>query len=433
MRKMNVYMSTELGENTYQTTLKNGLDVYICKKEGFQKKVGLFGTKYGSLTNDFMDIATSKRVQVPAGIAHFLEHKLFEKEGDNALDIFSRIGVSANAYTSLDQTVYYFETIEKFEPALEVLVRLVKEPYFTDENVKKEQGIIDQELLMYQDEPSYMVYFNMLRAMYQKSPINVDVVGTLESIASITKELLYTCYHTFYSPQNMFFIVVGDVDVETTINSIEENIKKYEKGYEKDEKKAIIQKFMEEEPPEIKTPYVEGKMDVYMPQISVGYKMDMVEKSQILKRQIVADFINHMYFSRLSNFYEEEYQKGVLNEPLYFDYEGGEGFSHVVISGASVKIEELKNDLQQYLDKIIHSEIDTDLFDLIKKKKIGYIEFMADNMRTSYTRIIESIINETALYEDIQILKDIKKEDIKDFLQLLESQKEVVSVILPKE
>lgn len=433
MRKMNVYMSTELGENTYQTTLKNGLDVYICKKEGFQKKVGLFGTKYGSLTNDFMDIATSKRVQVPAGIAHFLEHKLFEKEGDNALDIFSRIGVSANAYTSLDQTVYYFETIEKFEPALEVLVRLVKEPYFTDENVKKEQGIIDQELLMYQDEPSYMVYFNMLRAMYQKSPINVDVVGTLESIASITKELLYTCYHTFYSPQNMFFIVVGDVDVETTINSIEENIKKYEKGYEKDEKKAIIQKFMEEEPSEIKTPYVEGKMDVYMPQISVGYKMDMVEKSQILKRQIVADFINHMYFSRLSNFYEEEYQKGVLNEPLYFDYEGGEGFSHVVISGASVKIEELKTDLQQYLDKIIHSEIDTDLFDLIKKKKIGYIEFMADNMRTSYTRIIESIINETALYEDIQILKDIKKEDIKNFLQLLESQKEVVSVILPKE
>ena len=433
MRKMNVYMSTELGENTYQTTLKNGLDVYICKKEGFQKKVGLFGTKYGSLTNDFMDIATSKRVQVPAGIAHFLEHKLFEKEGDNALDIFSRIGVSANAYTSLDQTVYYFETIEKFEPALEVLVRLVKEPYFTDENVKKEQGIIDQELLMYQDEPSYMVYFNMLRAMYQKSPINVDVVGTLESIASITKELLYTCYHTFYSPQNMFFIVVGDVDVETTIDSIEENIKKYEKGYEKDEKKAIIQKFMEEEPPEIKTPYVEGKMDVYMPQISVGYKMDMVEKSQILKRQIVADFINHMYFSRLSNFYEEEYQKGVLNEPLYFDYEGGEGFSHVVISGASVKIEELKTDLQQYLDKIIHSEIDTDLFDLIKKKKIGYIEFMADNMRTSYTRIIESIINETALYEDIQILKDIKKEDIKNFLQLLESQKEVVSVILPKE
>lgn len=433
MRKMNVYMSTELGENTYQTTLKNGLDVYICKKEGFQKKVGLFGTKYGSLTNDFMDIATSKRVQVPAGIAHFLEHKLFEKEGDNALDIFSRIGVSANAYTSLDQTVYYFETIEKFEPALEVLVRLVKEPYFTDENVKKEQGIIDQELLMYQDEPSYMVYFNMLRAMYQKSPINVDVVGTLESIASITKELLYTCYHTFYSPQNMFFIVVGDVDVETTIDSIEENIKKYEKGYEKDEKKAIIQKFMEEEPSEIKTPYVEGKMDVYMPQISVGYKMDMVEKSQILKRQIVADFINHMYFSRLSNFYEEEYQKGVLNEPLYFDYEGGEGFSHVVISGASVKIEELKTDLQQYLDKIIHSEIDTDLFDLIKKKKIGYIEFMADNMRTSYTRIIESIINETALYEDIQILKDIKKEDIKNFLQLLESQKEVVSVILPKE
>ena len=152
MRKITVNVSNELGEKTYTTTLDNGLKVYICKKEGFSKKIGLFGTKYGSLINDFVDITTGKRIKVPDGIAHFLEHKLFEKEGANALDLFSKMGVSSNAYTSFDQTVFYFETIDKFKESIEMLVKLIKEPYFTDENVEKEQGIIGQEIGMYDDE-----------------------------------------------------------------------------------------------------------------------------------------------------------------------------------------------------------------------------------------------------------------------------------------
>lgn len=128
----------------------------------------MFGTKYGSVVNDFIDITTGKRIKVPDGIAHFLEHKLFEKEGANALDLFSKIGVSSNAYTSFDQTVYYFETSEKFAESIAMLVKLIKEPYFTDENVEKEQGIIGQEISMYDDDPSFMVYFNTLKAMYQK-------------------------------------------------------------------------------------------------------------------------------------------------------------------------------------------------------------------------------------------------------------------------
>ena len=221
MNKIGLEVSEELGESTFSTVLDNGLQVFICKKKGFNKKIGLFGTKYGSVVNDFIDITTGERMKVPDGIAHFLEHKLFEKEGANALDLFSKMGVSSNAYTSFDQTVYYFETSEKFEESIEMLVKLIKEPYFTDENVQKEQGIIGQEISMYDDDPSFKVYFNALRAMYQVNPVRIDIAGTIESISHITKDLLYTCYNTFYSPQNMFFIVVGDVDVDETFKIIE--------------------------------------------------------------------------------------------------------------------------------------------------------------------------------------------------------------------
>ena len=259
MHKISVENSEELNESTFSTVLDNGLSVYICKKSGFGKKIGLFGTKYGSVINDFVDITTGKRMKVPDGIAHFLEHKLFEKEGANALDLFSKMGVSSNAYTSFDQTVYFFETNEKFEESIAMLVKLIKEPYFTDENVQKEQGIIGQEISMYDDDSNFMVYFNALRAMYQKNPVRIDIAGTIESISHITKELLYTSYNTFYSPQNMFFVVVGDVDVDETIKIIEDNIKKYDNNVPS----TKIEKFIEEEPKQIAQKEILQKMDIY--------------------------------------------------------------------------------------------------------------------------------------------------------------------------
>ena len=432
MNKITVNMSKELGEETFVTTLKNGLKVCICKKPGFEKKIGMFGTKYGSITNHFVDITTGKETKVPDGIAHFLEHKLFEKEGANALDLFSKMGVSSNAYTSFDQTVFYFETIDKFDKSVEMLVKLIKEPYFTDENVQKEQGIIGQEISMYDDEPNFMVYFNALRAMYIKNPVRIDIAGTIESISHITKDLLYTCYNTFYSPQNMFFLVVGDVDVEKTISLIEENIKKYEEDYDNKKEIVNIEKFSEKEPDEINTKEIIGNMDIYMPLICIGYKLNVVDGKTSLKRQIISEFISDMYFSKLSDFYEEEYNKGLISEELSFDYEGSNEFSHIIISGSSVNIDELKNDLINYFDRLKEKDIDLDLFNLIKKKKIGYTCLCADNLNISYRRIIDSIINDTKIYGDIDILNSITPDDIKEFLNLLDSKKQVVSIINQK-
>ncbi len=432
MNKIEVSNCKELEEQTYKTILKNGLEVYICKKKGFKKKIGMFGTKYGSVINEFVDITRNKRIKVPDGIAHFLEHKLFEQEGANALDLFSKIGVSSNAYTTFDHTVYFFETMDKFNEGIELLIKLVKTPYFTDENVQKEQGIIAQEIKMYDDDPNFAVYFNALRAMYNTNPVRIDIAGTVESISHITKEYLYTCYNTFYSPQNMFIVVVGDVDVDLTINLIEKNIKLYEKDYDKNNKIDKIETFSQEEIKDIAKKEIEQKMDIYMPQLCIGYKLNIVTESEIVKRSLVCDIISDLYFSKITPFFEKEYEKGILSDVPTFGYEGTATFAHAILFASSTNIDKLKFDLCEYLEEIKQQDIDTEMFELIKKKKIGELIRRADNLNISYRRIIESSLNSFDIYEDVKILKDLNKEDIKQFLNLLDVSKQVISIIREK-
>ena len=428
MHKISVENSEELNESTFSTVLDNGLSVYICKKSGFGKKIGLFGTKYGSVINDFVDITTGKRMKVPDGIAHFLEHKLFEKEGANALDLFSKMGVSSNAYTSFDQTVYFFETNEKFEESIAMLVKLIKEPYFTDENVQKEQGIIGQEISMYDDDSNFMVYFNALRAMYQKNPVRIDIAGTIESISHITKELLYTCYNTFYSPQNMFFVVVGDVDVDETIKIIEDNIKKYDNNVPS----TKIEKFIEEEPKQIAQKEISQKMDIYLPQICIGYKLGLVPGREVVKNEILVNVISDMYFSKQSDFFEKEYNLGRVNGSIDMQYEGSEYFSHVIISTTSTQLEQVEKDIVEYIEKIKQEDVDKELFETIRRKKIGEAILESDSLSISYRKVIDSVLNNTNVYLDMDILNELTAEDVKEFLKQLNEDNRVTSKILSK-
>lgn len=432
MNRCEVEVCKTLDENTYKTVLKNGLEVYICKKKGFKKKIGMFGTKYGSVINDFVDITKNERIKVPDGIAHFLEHKLFEQEGENALDLFSKIGVSSNAYTTFDHTVYFFETMDKFEEGMKLLIKLVKTPYFTDENVQKEQGIIAQEIKMYDDDPGFVVYFNALRAMYNENPVRIDIAGTVESISNITKDYLYTCYNTFYSSQNMFIVIVGDVDVQNTIDLIEENIKIYEKDYESKKEIQKIETFSVKEDEHICKKEETKKMDIYMPQICIGYKLDVVDGVTAMKRNIICDIISDLYFSKMTKFYEEEYNKGILSEEVSLSYEGTSTFSHALLFACSTNIDVLKGDLLKYLEEIKKSPIDGEMFEIIKKKKIGEMIRRADNLNVSYRRIIESLLSNIDIYEDVRVLENITKEDIKEFLNSLDVEKQVISIVREK-
>ena len=414
-----------LSETIHKTVLSNGLEVYICVKPGFTKKIGMFGTKYGSINNDFIDILTNKRVDVPDGVAHFLEHKLFEKEGENSLDLFSKEGISANAYTSFDHTVYYFETINKFKKGLEMLIELVKTPYFTVENVKKEQGIIGQEISMYDDDPNFNVYFNTLRAMYINHPVRIDIAGTIDSISKIDKDILYTCYNTFYNPNNMFIVIIGDVEVSDTLSIIEDNIKLYEKNI----KSEKVIKFGVNEPKNILQKKIEKDMGLYMPQISIGYKLMPTEKNEIVKREVISDIISEMYFSKSSKFYEIEYNKGAVSDDIDFTYEGTTDFSHIIISTTSTKSDMIQSDIFSYIDELKSGEIDKKLFQNTKRRKIGENIVESENLNNSYRRIIDSILHESQLYHDIEILNEITIEDIKDFLNTLDYTKAVVSIV----
>ena len=289
--------------------------------------------------------------------------------------------------------------------------------------------IIGQEIGMYDDDPGFSVYFNALRAMYINHPIRIDIAGTVETISHINKELLYTCYNTFYSPQNMFYIVVGDVDVEETIDLIEKNIKKYDKNNISHEE---IKKYIVHEPEEINKKEIIKEMEIYMPLLCIGYKLNVVSEYENIKRQIICEIISDLYFSKISDFYEDEYNKGIVADEISFDYEGTDNFSHVIISASSTKVDNLKKDIINYIEKIKDDEINIDKFNLVKKKKIGYTEFSADNLNSSYRRIIEHSLYGEDLYCDIKILNEIKPEDIKEFLKDLNVENQVISVVKGK-
>ena len=416
------------GEKVYKTVLNNGLKIFVCPKPGFTKKIGMYGTIYGSIDNDFIDITTGNRIKVEDGIAHFLEHKLFEQEGDNALDVFAKMGVSSNAYTSFDHTVYFFETSSKYDECLEKLLDFVNTPYFTDANVEKEKGIIGQEIRMYDDEPNAVVYYNALRAMYSKHPLKIDIAGTVESVNRIDKEALYSCYNTFYNSANMFVIVIGDVDVNYTIDKINREMKK-----NSSRNSAKVDRFYPSEPKQISQKEIEKKIDVYLPYICLGFKHGKQSGNINVKNTVIVDMLNEMCFSTMSDFYEEMYNESVINEPIQISYECGADFAHTIIFATSKQYRECEFRIKEYIKKLKENGVDQELFDIVKKKKQGEYIHQTEDLMKVHRQIIDSIIQNTSVYDDMNALEAITKQDIDNFIkEYLTEESLVISRVIEK-
>ncbi len=417
------------GEKVYKYELEDGLKVYICPKKGFSKKVGMYGTHFGSIDTDFYDIQEKKRKRVPDGIAHFLEHKLFEQEDGNALDLFAKMGVSSNAYTSYDHTVYFFETNDKFEECLKTLFDFITTPYFTDENVEKEKGIIEQELNMYEDSPDSVVYYNVMRAMYNNYPLNVDIGGTVESVYSITKEELYSCYNTFYAPQNMFVIIIGDVDIESTVKMIKER-----HGGAKRDELSIPQRFYPEEPENIAMREIEKKLDVFMPSICIGFKSSKKDGKTNIRNALITEIINEAAFSDLSDFYEDMYNAGLLTEPMYMTYESGKDFSHTLVFFQSLKYKECEEKFNEHLAALKENGISEELFNIVLNKKIGQEIYNSESMMQVSREVIDSIIEDTEVFETSKVLGEITVKDVNNYIKNeFNTDKMVISRVLPKD
>ena len=414
---MQIIENLKVKEKVYIEKLKNGLTVMIIPKKNTHKKYAIFGTHFGSIDNRFVAPGQDTETQIPDGVAHFLEHKMFEQEnGTNSLDTLSALGVDANAYTTNDHTAYLFECTENFDEALAELMNYVQNPYFTDENVEKEKGIIGQEITMYDDDPASKVFLNILDCLYQKNPIKLDVAGTIDSISKITKETLYTCYNTFYNPSNMALVLCGDFKPEELI----EQIKKYivDKPMQ-----GEIKRIYPEEPEEIKQQEKEERMEVSKPIFVIGIKDKVPQKEEIVKRHIAVEIILHIIIGESSNLYKKLYEQGYLISEPNFEYEFAKEYAHIIISGQSKDPHAILQMLKEEIKQMKQEGIQKETFDRIKRKLYGNyitdyneVALIARMFLSDYFNNINSF-DYLEEYETVtieyaeQVLKEVMKEE----------------------
>ncbi|MEE0265680.1 MAG: pitrilysin family protein, partial [Acutalibacteraceae bacterium] len=332
------------GNKYYKINHKSGLTIYAYPKEGFKSTYAIFGAKYGSINTTFKK-DNGEQIVVPDGIAHYLEHKLFECEDGDAFVKYAKTGASANAYTSFDKTCYLFSCADNFEESLKILLEFVQEPYFTEETVQKEQGIIGQEIRMYDDDPNWRVMFNLLGAMYHTHPVKIDIAGTVESIAEITPQKLYDCYNGFYNLHNMALVVVGGC---ATTDMVIEMADKYLK----DSPEKDVTSTFPAEADSVVTDYVEQRFPVSVPMFHLGFK-ESVDKERLSSKEMAESAI--LLFavaSGSSDLYQTLEDKGLINNS--FDYEHFEGpyYSSVFFGGESTNPQEAARIIREYIDNL---------------------------------------------------------------------------------
>lgn len=318
----------ELDETLYRETLENGLTVLVVPRKGFTKKLAYFVTDFGSIHTDFR--LDGKEYHAPAGVAHYLEHKMFDLPGDRDVSAeFAALGASTNAFTSYDMTAYYFSCTDHFDECLRLLLEFVSTPYFTEESVEKERGIIDQEIGMNEDAPDSVVFDNLMAAMYAVHPIRQPILGTSETIREITPEVLYTCHRAFYAPGNMLLCVVGDVDPESVASAAREVL-----GSEKKETGVKLRDWQEEMTcPKAET---ECSMEVAMPTFHLAFKCEpLTHGDAAIREEMVADLAAEALFGESSELYLRLYEEGVIDSSFGGGFETVDGCAMLLCSGDS--------------------------------------------------------------------------------------------------
>ena len=353
-----------IDESLYSAVLPNGLPVYVLKKPGFKLGYAVYATNYGGAHRRFN--LGGEWHDTPAGVAHFLEHKLFDMpDGDNALNILSANGAQPNAFTSSGMTAYYFDCTQGFEENLKMLLRFVSTPYFTPETVQKEQGIIGQEIGMVEDNPGFVVYNRLMRLLYRHNPIRDQVAGTAESIAEITADTLYNCHKAFYAPSNMVLCVAGDVDPDEIYRIAEEILPK--------EKSDIPRADLgeKEDGLPIETRHTEY-MEVSAPQFLIGAKVTPAENGDALLRQkLVAQLALRTIFGSSGSFYTGLYAEGILNRGYDYEIDYTAETATIMIGGESSEPEKVFDEISKLIDSVRENGINEADFERAKKASFG--------------------------------------------------------------
>ena len=399
--------------STYVETLANGLEaIYIPLKDKKNYFVS-YATRYGSETTTFTPVGSDKEIKVPDGIAHFFFFFMFEQEdGVDPFSYYSESGTGANASTSFDNTQYIFYGTKNFEDNLRFLLKYVNEPYYTDENVEKEKGIIAEELKMYEDIPDWKCETKLREALYHIHPRRVDIGGTVDEIMKITKEDLYTCYENFYSPNNMFLLMVGNFDLDSASKIVHEMLDNIENNG-----KPIVRKICEPNEVYIKNQVI--KLDIKVPKIGIGLKIPIENLSEYddLMLDLYFEMLSTLCFGPSSEFREKVRNKKILNS-FYSEWEAIDGFRTLLIFASTNNPDELINEI---IGEFKNISIDEDAFSRMKKVWIANEVKMADYVDSIEANIYDDILNYKRIIPNkLDLIRSLNISDMNNILKKID-------------
>ena len=429
---MNKIHFDKLQETLYNEKLENGLDVYILPKRGFSKTFVTFTTKYGSIDRTFIPNGKNEEVTVPDGIAHFLEHKMFEKEEGDVFQKFSVLGGSANAFTSFTRTAYLFSATDKLYENTEVLLDFVQEPYFTEETVEKEKGIIGQEITMYDDLPDWRLYFGAIENLFHEHPVKIDIAGTIESIDEITAEHLYECYETFYHPSNMVLFVVGAADPKEMMAFIKEN-----QNTKTFKPQADIMRSFPDEPLTAAIPRRTLEMDVTKPKLSFGMKCTKtdVEGNEMLVQELASELVLDILFGRSSEFYTSAYKEGLIDESYAYSFSMEKGFGFAMIVSDTENPEALEAAIRETVQNAATSwPISDEELERLRKRKIGQFMRSLNSIEFIANQFTRFKFNDMDLFDVVPTLEKMTLGHLQDaFSTFSDDNGHTVFTVVPAE
>ena len=423
---MEKHFYPEVGETLYKATLKNGLQILLLPRPGFTKKLCYFVTDYGAIHTDFT--IDGKAFTAPAGVAHYLEHKLFDMPERDVTGEFAALGAIPNAFTSYDMTAYYFSCTEHFKENLELLLEFVTTPYFTEESVAKEQGIIGQEIGMNEDNPDSVLFDMLAEAMYETHPIRYPILGSRDSIAQITPEVLETCHRAFYRPDNMLLCIVGDVVPEEV------------EAIAKDKLQGVPCPKVDsprlwDEPMTVKKPYVSRSMEVAMPMFQLGFKSaPLPDGDEGVRQEIVGDMAAEALFGESSELYLKLYDEGLIDASFGGGYETIEGMSMLLASGDSENPEAVREAILQAAKQLAETGISDEAFLRMKRSALGRRIRGLDSFESTCFRLCAYHFSQFDYFRIPKIYEQITKEEIQEFIRTTVTQERMcMAVITPKE
>lgn len=418
----NILTSSRTGDKCIHVKHSSGLDVYICEMKGFSSVEALFGTKYGSINTRFRTSGDADYTEVPEGIAHFLEHKLFENEDCDVFELYAKTGANANAFTSFDKTCYLFSCSKNYQDSLKILLDFVQKPYFTKESVNKEQGIIGQEIQMTNDNPEWRVFFNLLRCLYHNHPVKIDIAGTIESIAQIDADLLYKCYNTFYNLNNMVLAIAGNISADEVLEICDQCLKPCEdKG---------LESVFPDEPSEIVQPEIRETQPVGTPIFNIGYKCAPCSGRERLKKSMAASVAAGIITDASSDMYQRLLNSGIINSTFGAEVFCGDGYFSVIFSGESASPEKVRDALAEEMEKIIKVGLEEKDFQRIKKSTYGILIRELNNVESVANLMINAHMDGVKPYDAIEILSNLTSSDCTSFIRdELSADKLAMSVV----